>query len=775
MKKRIAFALAGLALLTAMPAASQQDPLLDQQIRTSLDVVRYDLVDFDLPGSPAEPFTVPVTLGDRAVTLTMAPWSLRSSNFRVLVDDGSGELREFPAPAPRTVRGQAAEVVGSSVAGSLLEDGLKIKIVLPTKNGAEVWGIQPLSQVVDGQPLTRHVVYRAEDTVAPMEYHCGVTEHVPDPGDVMTPRVDIFKECEIAIDADFQLYQLNGNSEANTIADVENVMAGVTNTYQLDVDITYRITLLIVRTSSASNPYTTNNASSLLQQFQNWWNANQASQQRDVAHLFTGRTISGSTIGIAYLGVICNRPSAYGLSQTRFSGSYVLRVTLTAHELGHNWNAGHCDSTSNCKIMCSAINACTSVGNPPRFGPTAINQIVAHRNTRNCLTDVVVGLIDLPFSDTFPSGTFNSIHWPVVGGATITQGINPPSPNLVAQFDNMDFLESGEIRLGNAGGPVRVSFFASRIGVPQGKSFIVEFTDAQNNWIEVGRLTSDGETDLNYIQHTFFLPSNVLFDGSRARMRTDNGSGTAFWLIDNFLVDVAPGYPIPFTETFPNSTLDTGFWPIATGTVFVTTNATNEPSPPYSLSMNRVSRLESAALLAAGKAGMGYELSFYMQERDLEPGDNLVILFRDSGGTYQPLGAIISQGGTQTTFTRHAYPLPAAAFHDGLRIAFQGGADALNDVWFLDDISISIAPPPACPADLSGSADPSDPAYGVPDGNVDAADFFFFLDQFISGNLAVADLTGSADPSDPSYGIPDGNVDAADFFYYLDIFVAGCP
>ncbi|MBX3365161.1 MAG: hypothetical protein KF866_10375 [Phycisphaeraceae bacterium] len=80
-----------------------------------------------------------------------------------------------------------------------------------------------------------------------------------------------------------------------------------------------------------------------------------------------------------------------------------------------------------------------------------------------------------------------------------------------------------------------------------------------------------------------------------------------------------------------------------------------------------------------------------------------------------------------------------------------------------------------CPADLSGAVDPNDPNYGVPDGVVDAADFFYYLDQFVAGNLAVADLTGSVDPNDPSYGVPDGMLDAADFFYYLDLFVAGCP
>ncbi|MCW5753868.1 MAG: S8 family serine peptidase [Phycisphaeraceae bacterium] len=81
----------------------------------------------------------------------------------------------------------------------------------------------------------------------------------------------------------------------------------------------------------------------------------------------------------------------------------------------------------------------------------------------------------------------------------------------------------------------------------------------------------------------------------------------------------------------------------------------------------------------------------------------------------------------------------------------------------------------SCSGDLSGSADPSHPGYGVPDGTVDASDFFYYLDQFTTGNLAVADLTGSSNPNDPSYGIPDGNLDAADFFYYLDLFVAGCP
>lgn len=80
-----------------------------------------------------------------------------------------------------------------------------------------------------------------------------------------------------------------------------------------------------------------------------------------------------------------------------------------------------------------------------------------------------------------------------------------------------------------------------------------------------------------------------------------------------------------------------------------------------------------------------------------------------------------------------------------------------------------------CEPDLSGSSDPNNAAYGVPDGVVDASDFFYYLDQFAAGNVAVADLSGTSDPNDPGYGEPDGVLDASDFFYYLDQFAAGCP
>lgn len=80
---------------------------------------------------------------------------------------------------------------------------------------------------------------------------------------------------------------------------------------------------------------------------------------------------------------------------------------------------------------------------------------------------------------------------------------------------------------------------------------------------------------------------------------------------------------------------------------------------------------------------------------------------------------------------------------------------------------------PDCPADLTGSNDVRDPAWGMPDGVVDAADSTYFLTQYEQGNKLVADLTGPVSP-----GVPDSRLTEDDLRYYQalhDRSVGHCP
>ena len=102
---------------------------------------------------------------------------------------------------------------------------------------------------------------------------------------------------------------------------------------------------------------------------------------------------------------------------------------------------------------------------------------------------------------------------------------------------------------------------------------------------------------------------------------------------------------------------------------------------------------------------------------------------------------------------------------DGPGSVVEGGVDAVR---------IEILTCNDCQADLTTGAVAGQPGYGVPNGILDNQDFFYYLDQFANGNVAVADLTTGAVMGQPGYGVPNGIITNDDFFYYLAIFAAGC-
>ncbi|MFG0327547.1 MAG: lactonase family protein, partial [Phycisphaerales bacterium JB037] len=93
---------------------------------------------------------------------------------------------------------------------------------------------------------------------------------------------------------------------------------------------------------------------------------------------------------------------------------------------------------------------------------------------------------------------------------------------------------------------------------------------------------------------------------------------------------------------------------------------------------------------------------------------------------------------------------------DGIRGLYSFGVDATGSFAnqngpIVDTQGISpehlVAWQRLCNADLTASGDPNTLTYGVPDGDADADDFFFYLDAFVAGDLGVCDFTGSSDPN----------------------------
>lgn len=315
--------------------------------------------------------SIRLDLGGSRVELVLTPYSMRSPNCEAIEEGPGGVHAKVDLPPSRTYRGTVRGDAKGVVAASIEGDDVRARILL--EDGSD-WFVQPLPGGAAGE----HAVYRGSD-VTEVPGACaldGASERMGTPQRAPEAQSSGCVEAEIAIEADYAYYQWNGSSSSQTVADIDAIMNAVELIYARDAKIGYKITNYLIQTASTGK-YPSTDPSTKLAQFRDWWNANEASVPRDVAHLMTGTDMDYGLIGIANVAVICQTQYAYGISHSPGT-VFANRVGLTAHELGHNWAATHCDGQPDCWIMCSHVNGCAS--DPTRFSPGSIAEIETYRN-----------------------------------------------------------------------------------------------------------------------------------------------------------------------------------------------------------------------------------------------------------------------------------------------------------------------------------------------------------------------------------------------------------
>lgn len=422
---------------------------------------------------------VSITLNGNPRVLELYPHSLRSENFRVVIEDDNGLLFDIDPPPVRTYRGSVVGDITSVVAASVI-DGM-VQATITGRDGS--WVVQPVGKDVANAPADLHAVYRVADAITPPGV-CGVEETAAaanaeggqDPAAAFGTVAGTGGRTQIAFDCDNEYYVANGSSTERTVNDVELIMNQVALVYLSEFsqnNICYVNEGVIVRTSAA-DPYTTTNSSNLLCQFRNEWNNNDPISNRDIAHLMTGKDLDGNTIGVAWVGVVCNESGfsnttnctntanlGYGLSQTLFSTNLVARTALTAHELGHNWNACHCNQSTctggstdgDCGIMWSGSGTQQS---SLQFGSRSTSAMNTHRNSRTCLSTCTgTTYVDInnassgngSFSNPYRSLT-NGIDWVRVGGTVRIFGGDYSGFRIIRKFLNLE-RQDGFVDIGD--------------------------------------------------------------------------------------------------------------------------------------------------------------------------------------------------------------------------------------------------------------------------------------------------------------------------------------
>ena len=130
---------------------------LASRVNEHLRLLDSTVAHVDLPGAVQVPFRALVPIEGQMMTLDLVPNSVRAANFKALAQIADGSLVEVDPGPSRTYRGTVVEVEGSVVAGSLLDDGLHARIVLPS--GEEYW-MEPIASIVPGALRGQHAIYR---------------------------------------------------------------------------------------------------------------------------------------------------------------------------------------------------------------------------------------------------------------------------------------------------------------------------------------------------------------------------------------------------------------------------------------------------------------------------------------------------------------------------------------------------------------------------------------------------------------------------------------
>ncbi len=477
-----AFVLASLAaaLLTVAPAAQTPQPSGVRQAPPSLlsqfDIHAGTVQILNIAPNANGDYIIPIQVGGQQRTISAQPYDLRGAGYQLLLQDATG-VHVMPTPACVTFRGILLEepttTVVATIENGTITASIHEELAAPGVEG-KVWVVQPINTVQPTAGASVHIVFEASDS-AQLPYQCGTGPAQPQnlPAPV---GVDVIRECDIALEADVQFYQQNGSNVTVTQNDITSIMNQIEFIYNRDCDIQYNITTIMVTTTGV---YTSNSASTLLNQFAGRWNSVHAGIPRDTAHLFTGRSINGGTIGIAYLGTICVTSSSYGLSQSRYTSNYNLRVSLTSHELGHSWSAGHCNSSSPCYIMCSSNGGCNGI---TLFSPVAISQITSFAATRTCLT-------------LLPS----------------TPIINSVNPSTVTVFNPGSVTLSGSGFTGATGYRVGLQSFTSGFSVINDNTMLIAMpTPTIAGYVTVDVTNSAGTSSIVVVQYTLTSPPKLV-------------------------------------------------------------------------------------------------------------------------------------------------------------------------------------------------------------------------------------------------------------------------
>ncbi len=289
----------------------------------------------------------------------LKPGTATSSSLRF---DAFGKRFDLALEVNRTLLGAAeraslpagVEVYRGAVAGM---PGSWARLVLANDvprgviwDGSELWAIEVAAgaNAGDEQPY----IFRLDDLqIAPGAMSCAHVSSAKTGGDfakalmaegsVLTAQAPgASSQIDLAIIGDFEFTSAKGASVDTALVNRMNVVDGIFSS-QLGVQLNVN---RIDTYTSNNDPFTDETDSgALLDELADFRSATSTQNANGLSHLFTGRNLDTTTVGVAFTGALCSRRFGAGLTQGTHNDT--MDALIAAHEIGHNFGAPH-DGTS---------------------------------------------------------------------------------------------------------------------------------------------------------------------------------------------------------------------------------------------------------------------------------------------------------------------------------------------------------------------------------------------------------------------------------------------
>ncbi|MFK8052897.1 MAG: M12 family metallo-peptidase [Woeseiaceae bacterium] len=147
--------------------------------------------------------------------------------------------------------------------------------------------------------------------------------------------------------------------------------------------------------TAATDPFSaTTDSGDLLDEVSDYRSGSAAQRANGLSHLFTGRNLDGTTVGIAYRGALCS--SRFGTGLTQATGSNTRDALILAHEFGHNFGAPHdgtensaCETTEQDFLMAPRLNGSDT------FSACSLTQIAREVSSASCVTELATSDVEI--------------------------------------------------------------------------------------------------------------------------------------------------------------------------------------------------------------------------------------------------------------------------------------------------------------------------------------------------------------------------------------------